>query len=59
MNDVRWSIAHVASEMAPFAKVGGLADMVGALAMEQARSGNRVIVAIPGYRDVVSPTSGE
>ena len=55
MNDVRWSIAHVASEMAPFAKVGGLADMVGALAIEQARSGNRVVVAIPGYRDVAIP----
>ena len=30
------SIAHVASEMAPLAKVGGLGDVVSALASEQA-----------------------
>jgi starch synthase len=49
------SIAHVASEMAPFAKVGGLADMVGSLAAEQARRGRRVVVALPGYRDLTIP----
>jgi starch synthase len=46
------TIAHVASEMAPLAKVGGLADMVGSLAMEQARRGHHVIVAIPAYHDL-------
>src|SRR5437773_934133 len=55
MSDVRWSIAHVTSEMAPLAKVGGLADMVGALAAEQARRGHRVTVALPGYRDLTIP----
>jgi len=49
------SIVHVAGEMAPLAKVGGLADMVGALAMEQARRGHRVTVAIPAYRAVEVP----
>jgi starch synthase len=43
-------IVHVSSEMAPFAKVGGLADMVAALAREQARQGHDVLVVIPGYR---------
>ena len=55
MSQTRLSIAHVASEMAPLVKVGGLADMVGALAAEQVRRGHRVIVALPGYRDVVLP----
>ncbi len=55
MSDTRVSIAHVASELAPLAKVGGLADMVGALAAEQARRGHRVIAALPGYRDLTLP----
>ena len=43
------SIVHIASEMAPLAKVGGLADVVGALSSEQARRGHRVLVVLPGY----------
>ena len=45
-------IAHVASEMAPLVKVGGLADVVGALAFEQARRGHQVIVVLPRYLTV-------
>ena len=41
--------------MAPLVKVGGLADMVGALAGEQARRGHRVTVAIPAYRTLEVP----
>ena len=41
--------------MTPLAKVGGLADMVGALAAEQARRGHRVLVALPGYRSMPWP----
>jgi hypothetical protein len=41
--------------MAPFAKVGGLADVVAALATEQVRAGHRVLVALPHYRDLVLP----
>ena len=48
-------IAHLASEMAPLAKVGGLGDVVSALAGEQARRGHRVLVVIPHYRDIAVP----
>ena len=48
-------IAHVASEMAPLVKVGGLADVVGALAEEQARAGHRVVVVLPSYAGVTLP----
>ena len=43
------SIVHVASEMAPIVKVGGLGDVVASLSAEQARRGHRVTVAIPAY----------
>jgi starch synthase len=49
------SIAHVASEMAPLVKVGGLADVVSALALEQARRGHRVLVVLPRYRTIEVP----
>jgi starch synthase len=49
------NVVHVASEMAPLAKVGGLADVVGALASEQARRGHRVTVCLPGYRSLALP----
>jgi starch synthase len=49
------SIVHVAGEMAPLVKVGGLADVVGALSLEQARQGHRVTVAIPAYSTVQVP----
>jgi len=45
------SIAHLASEMAPFAKVGGLGDVVAALAAEQVSRGHRVLIVLPRYRD--------
>ncbi len=49
------SVAHVASEMTPLVKVGGLADVVAALAGEQARRGHRVLVALPRYRTLEIP----
>lgn len=51
----RYAVVHLASEMAPFAKVGGLGDVVAALASEQVRRGHRVVVALPHYRDLVLP----
>jgi starch synthase len=48
-------IVHVASEMTPLAKVGGLGDVVGALSAEQARRGHDVIVALPAYRSLALP----
>jgi starch synthase len=51
----RVSVAHLASELAPLAKVGGLGDVVGALSAEQARRGHRVVVALPAYRSARVP----
>src|SRR5688572_23217999 len=43
-------IVHVASEMFPYMKTGGLADAVSALAAALADNGHEVSVFIPGYR---------
>ena len=45
-------IAHLASECAPFAKTGGLGDVVGSLPIAQAELGHEVSVWLPLYRDV-------
>ncbi|HZS12852.1 MAG TPA: glycogen synthase GlgA [Nitrospirales bacterium] len=42
-------IVMVASEVVPFAKTGGLADVTGALPIELARLGHRVRIALPRY----------
>ena len=43
-------IAFVASEMAPFVKTGGLADVIGALPKALAALGHRVTVFLPALR---------
>jgi starch synthase len=43
-------IVHVASEMFPYMKTGGLADAVSALCSALADNGHEVSVFIPGYR---------
>jgi len=43
-------IVHVASEVFPYVKTGGLADAVGALASTLAERGHEVSVFLPGYR---------
>ena len=50
-----YSVVHLASEMAAFAKVGGLGDVVAALSAEQVRRGHRVVVALPHWRDLALP----
>ena len=45
-------IVFAASECVPFAKTGGLADVVGALPPELVRLGHRVTVYLPLYRTV-------
>ena len=46
-------VAIVSSEAAPFAKTGGLADMVGSLAAALARRGLDVTLVLPAYRCVL------
>ena len=46
-------IVHAASEMYPYVKTGGLADVVGALGEALAGRGHEVTVLIPGYRPVM------
>jgi starch synthase len=43
-------VAVVAAEMAPYAKAGGLADVIAALPSELAACGARVCVVMPGYK---------
>ncbi len=43
-------IVMAASEAVPYAKTGGLADVVGALAIELTKSGNHVTLLMPDYR---------
>jgi starch synthase len=45
-------IAWVASEMAPFSKTGGLADVAGALPKALAARGHRVLAISPRYKPV-------
>ncbi len=47
-------IVHVASEMFPYVKTGGLADAVAALAGALADAQHEVSVFIPGYRSVLA-----
>jgi starch synthase len=54
--DDRPSVLFIASEAQPFAKSGGLADVVGALPPAVARLGWDVRVALPRYRDVTAGT---
>ena len=46
------NIVFATSEVAPFAKTGGLADVCGALPIELHRGGHNVAVLMPAYRQV-------
>ncbi len=52
-------IAFAASECVPFAKTGGLADVVGALPRELVRLGHQVAVYLPLYTRVRKHLTGE
>ncbi len=47
-------ILHIASEMYPLLKTGGLADVVGALPFAQQQRGDDVRVLLPAHPDIVS-----
>jgi len=47
-------IVFVASEMSPFAKTGGLADVIGSLPPEIAKRGHRVSVFLPKYKKITN-----
>src|ERR1700722_1246477 len=51
-------ILMITSEAAPFAKTGGLADVLGALPPALARLGDEVAVLLPLYRGLALPASG-
>jgi starch synthase len=45
-------ILHVASEVAPYSKTGGLADVLGALPRALSELGHEVVVVTPLYREI-------
>jgi len=47
-----YNVVFMASEMVPFCKTGGLADVIGALPAELAEMGHQVTVFVPYYRTV-------
>ena len=49
-------IAHLASEVVPFSKTGGLADVAGALPPALAALGHEVTVVAPGHRPTLKDT---
>jgi len=55
MADNRLHIAFVTSEMVPFMKTGGLADVSAALPKALARLGHRVTVVLPRYGPIPYP----
>jgi starch synthase len=50
-------IAMLASEATPFAKTGGLADVIGTLSVALARLGHQVCVITPAYRSALRGNS--
>ena len=48
------NIVMAASEAVPYAKTGGLADVIGVLPIELIKLGHRVTVILPGHRSVLA-----
>ncbi len=47
------TVVHLAAELAPFARTGGLGEAVSSLAHFQARTGMKVIILMPLYKQAV------
>src|SRR5271167_3706578 len=54
-NDMRYKILMVATETVPFAKEGGVADVIGSLPKELAALGHQVCIFLPRY-GTIDPT---
>lgn len=54
----RLHVLMVASEVAPFAKTGGLADVLAGLPRALARLGHRVTIVLPRYRSIEGSAIG-
>jgi starch synthase len=52
-------IAIVAAEISPWAKVGGLADVIGALPRALAAIGAQPVLIMPGYRGILSKVAAK
>jgi len=50
-------VVMAASEAVPYAKTGGLADVVTAFAIELSKLGHRVTLLLPGYRGQATQTA--
>src|SRR5271165_4564602 len=59
LGDACMHIVFAASECVPFAKTGGLADVVGALPPELVKLGHQVTVYLPYYEGVRTRLEGE
>ncbi|MGM0606794.1 MAG: glycogen synthase GlgA [Candidatus Muiribacteriota bacterium] len=47
------NITHICSELNPFIKTGGLADVTGSLPKAQAKSKNEINIIVPLYKDII------
>src|SRR6266851_10274295 len=52
INDMRFKILMVATEAVPFAKEGGVADVIGSLPKELAALGHEVYIFLPRYGSI-------
>jgi starch synthase len=50
--EIRRRVLMLSAEVAPYAKVGGLADVVGSLPLALAAAGDEVVVAMPRYGSI-------